>query len=53
MHSKNDNMEIMSNDKADGFLKEQFQSLLSRYQIWLEMKVSEFVFDYVHLLYYK
>ena len=36
-------------------MKESFQSLLSRYQIRLEtsMMVSDFVFDCVHLLYYK
>ena len=36
------------------FLKELFQSLLSRYQIWLEksMKDSEYVFDCFQLLYY-
>ena len=36
-------------------MKESFQSLLSRYQIRLEtsMTVSDFVFDCVHLLYYK
>ena len=36
------------------FLKELFQSLLSRYQTWLEksMKGSEYVFDCFQLLYY-
>ena len=55
MHSKSDNIEIMINDKADKVLEELFQSLLSRYQIVLEtsMKGSNFVFDSVHLLYYK
>ena len=51
MHSKSDNIEITTNDKADKY----FQSRFSRYQIGLEisMKGSDFVFDYVHLLYYK
>ena len=48
MYSKKDNIEIMINDEADE------DSLKNRYQNNLEsMKGSEFVFDYVHLLYYK
>ena len=44
----------MVNDKADEVLKEIFDSLKNRYQSNLEsVKGSEFVFDYVHLLYYK
>ena len=54
MHSKNGNIEIMVNDKADEVIKELFDSLKNRYQNNLEsMKGSEFVFDYVQLLYYK
>ena len=54
MHSKSDNIEIMKNDEADEVIKELFDSLKNRYQNNLEsMKGSEFVFDYVHLLYYK
>ena len=55
IHSERDNKEIIINDKADKVIKELFKSLLSRYQIGLEklMKGSEFVFDCVHLLYYK
>ena len=50
MHSKNDNIEIMINDEAE----EVFDSVKNRYQNNLEsMKGSEFVFDYIHLLYYK
>ena len=51
MHSKSDNIEIMINNKAD----EVFNSRRNRYQNNLEksMKASEFVFDYVHSLYYK
>ena len=54
MHSKSDNIEIMNIDEADEVMKELFDSLKDRYQNNLEsMKGSEFVFDYVHLLYYK
>ena len=49
MHSKSDNKKIMINDEAD-----EVQSLKNGYQNNLElMKGSEFVFDYVYLLYYK
>ena len=54
MHSKSYNIEIMINDKAYEVIKELFDSLKNRYQNNLEsMKGSEFIFDYVHLLYYK
>ena len=55
MNSKNDNTEIMINDKADEVMEEFFQSLLSRYQIRSEtsMKGSNFLGDCVHLLYWK
>ena len=54
MHSKSDNIEIMINDEAVEILKELFHSLKNRYQNNFEsMKSSEFVFNYVHLLYYK
>ena len=54
MHSKNNKMEIMVNDEADEVIKERFDSLKSRCQNNLEsMKSSEFVFNYVRLLYYK
>ena len=54
IHSKSDNIEIMINDEADEVIKELFDSLKNRYQNNLEsMKGSEFVFDYVQLLYYK
>ena len=52
MRSKSDNIEIMINDEADEVTKELFNSLKDRYQNNLEsMKGSQFVFDYVHLLY--
>ena len=54
MISKSDNIEIIINDKPDEVIQELFQSVLSRYWIGLEtsMKVSDFVFDFVHLLHY-
>ena len=54
MHSKSNKIEIMINDEAYEVIKEIFDSLKNRYQNNLEsMKDSEFVFDCVHLLYYK
>ena len=54
MHSKSDNIEIIINDEADEFIKELFGSLKNRYQNTLKvMKDNEFVFNYVHSLYYK
>ena len=54
MHSKSHNIEIMINDEADKVIKGLHDSLENRYQNNLEsMKGSEFVFDYVQLLYYK
>ena len=53
MHSKRDNIKIIS-DEADKVIKKLFDSLKTWYQNNFEsMKGSEFVFDYVHLLYYK
>ena len=44
----------MINNEVDEILKELFESLKNRYQNNLElMKGSEFVFNYLHLLYYK
>ena len=54
MHSKSNNIEIMMNDEACKVIKELFDSLEYRFQKNLEsVKGSEFVFDYVQLLYYK
>ena len=54
MHSKSDNTEIMMNDEADHATKKLSDSLKNRYQNKLEsMKGTDFVLDYVHLLYYK
>ena len=54
MHSKSGNIEIMINDEAVEVTEKLFESLENRFQNNLEsMKSSEFVFDHVHLLYYK
>ena len=54
MHSKNNNIEIMINDEKDEVIKELFDLLKNRYQNNSElMKGCEFVFDFVHSLYYK
>ena len=54
IHSKSDNIEIMISDEADKVINEIFDSLKNRYQNNLEsMEGIEFVFDYVHLLYYE
>ena len=54
MHSKSDNIEIMISDEADEVMKKRFNLLKNRYQNNLQwMRGSEFVFDYVQLLYYK
>ena len=52
MHSKNDNIEIMIDDKPDEPIKELFKSLLDRYQTGLKITIkgSNFAFDYVDLL---
>ena len=54
MMKKSDNIEIMINDEANEVIKELLYSLKNRYQNNLEsMEGSVFVFDYVHLLFYK
>ena len=54
MHSKSDNIEIMINNEPDEVIKELYVWLKNRYENDIEsMKGSEFVFDYVHLFYYK
>ena len=54
MHPKSDNIEIIINDEADEVIEEISDSLKNRYQNNLEsIKGSEFVSDYVQLLYYK
>ena len=55
MHSKRDKIKIMVNDKGeDEVIKARSDLLINIYQNNLEsMKGDEFVFIYVHLLYYK
>ena len=55
MHSKRDNIEIMDNGKVDQVIDKLFKSLQNRYENNLEhsVKGKEFVYDYVHLSYYK
>ena len=54
MHLKSDNIEIMINDEVDEVIGELFDSLKNRYHNNIEsLKGREFVYDYVHLLYYK
>ena len=54
MHSKSDNIEIMISDETDEIIEKLFNSLKNRYQNSLQlMRGSEFVFDYIHLSYYK
>ena len=51
MHLKRDNTEIMISDETDEIIE---NSLKNRHQNNLQsMRSSEFVFDYVHLMYYK
>ena len=47
MHSKSDNIEVMTYDNTNKVIKESFESLFSRYQIGLEtsIKGSDFIFD--------
>ena len=54
MHSKSDNIEIMISGETDKIIEKLFNSFKTRYQNNLQsMRGSQFVFDYVHLLYYK
>ena len=56
MHSKSDNIELMTYDNANYIVNELFfKSRLSRYQSGLEtsMRGRNFIFDSVQLLYYK
>ena len=53
MHLNSDNIEIMISDDADEVIKKIY-SFKNRYQNNIHpMRGSEFVFDYVQLLYYK
>ena len=52
MHSKNDGIKIMINDKADKVVEERFESLCNRYQNDLEklIKGSQFVCYFILLM---
>ena len=54
MHTKSNNMEIMTGSEADGIIDELFESLLQKCQEGLEesIKGSGCIFDSVDLLYY-
>ena len=53
MHSKSDNIGIMIKDKTDEIIEKLFNSLKNRRKNNLQsMSGNQFVFDYVHLLYY-
>ena len=58
MHSKSDNIEIMMNDevmKKNKLLRKKLNhsKIIIKKDLETKMKGSEFVFDYVFLLYYK
>ena len=54
MHSKSDNIETMICDETDEVVKKSFDSLKNRYQNnSLSTRDSQFIFNYVQLLYYK
>ena len=55
MHLKSDNTDFMIYDNADKVTEDIFETLLKRDEIGLEisMRVSDFIFDCVHLFYYK
>ena len=54
MHTKSDNVEIMSGTETNEAITELFNSFLRRYQEGLETKIkgSGFLFERVHSLYY-
>ena len=55
VHSRNNNIKLMINDKGDKVIEEHFQLLLFTYLVGWEtsIKGSGFIFDYVTLLQYK
>ena len=54
MYSKSDNIKNMISMEADKVIKKLFDSLKNRYQNNLKsLRDSNFVLDYVQLLYYK
>ena len=55
MHSKSNNVEVMTCDNPDKVVEELFDLLFSRYQVALERQMWgwHFIYDYINLLYYK
>ena len=55
MHSKSDNMGVMTYDNVNEIIEGFFDLLLPRYQISLEiqMRGSDFIFECINLLYFK
>ena len=55
IHSKSDNIELMSCENANEVVNKLFEALLSRYQSGLEasMTGSDFIFDSAQLMYYE
>ena len=47
--------EVVTYDDPEEIIEELFESLLSRYKIGLDMQMrgSNFIFDFVNLIYYK
>ena len=54
MHTKSDNIEIMSGTETSDAVNERFRTFLTRYQEGLEtkMKGSSFIFDRAYSVYY-
>ena len=54
MHTKSNNIEIIMGSETNDIIEELCESLLQKYQEWLEesMRGSEFIFDSVDLLHY-
>ena len=54
MHSKSDNIEVMTGNETDETIKEVFETLLQQYEEGLEesMKGSEFIFNSIDIFYY-
>ena len=55
MHSKSNNIEFISDDNENEVVNELLESLLSKYQIGLEisMRGRDFIFDLVQILLHK
>ena len=55
MNAKSNKKKIMINDKADEVTKKRLKLIIERYQTISEisMRGSDFIFDCIHLLYYK